>query len=77
MDVADAGGGGYYRLQLKLTLAVWGTVAGRRLGALEGGVGGGGGYTPPFQFIPAWGHRLLVTVSSGRETLLGVAGDYS
>ena len=37
-DVAEAGGGGYYRLQmpLKLALAVRETVAGRRLGALEG-----------------------------------------
>ena len=35
-------GGGYCRLQmpLKLALAVRGTVAGRRLGALERGVGG-------------------------------------
>ena len=50
-DVAKAVGGGYCRLQLplKLALGVRGTVAGRRLGALEGGApqcipaGGGGG----------------------------------
>ena len=43
-EVAKAGGGGYCRLQmpLKLALAVMGTVAGHRLGALEGG-----GYPPP------------------------------
>ena len=41
--VAKAVGGGYCRLHmpLKLALPVWGTVAGHRLGALEG-VGGGG-----------------------------------
>ena len=41
--VAKAVGGGYFRLQmpLKLALGVWGTVAGHRLGALEGGQGGG------------------------------------
>ena len=41
-EVAEAVGGGYRRLQmpLKLTLAVRVTVAGRRLGALEGGGGG-------------------------------------
>ena len=39
---AKAVGGGYCRLQmaLKLALGVRGTVAGRRLGALEGGGGG-------------------------------------
>ena len=44
--------GGYCRLQmpLKLALAVRGTVAGRRLGALEGR---GGGYPRPLQCIPA------------------------
>ena len=47
-EVAEAVGGGYCRLQmpLKLALAVRETVAGRRLGALEGGGGGLGG-TPP------------------------------
>ena len=43
--------GGYCRLQmpLKLALGVRETVAGRRLGALEGG---GGLPAPPFRFIP-------------------------
>ena len=38
-EVAKAVGGGYRRLQmpLKLALGVRGTVAGHRLGALEGG----------------------------------------
>ena len=45
-EVTKAVGGGYCRLQmpLRLALAVRGTVAGHRLGALEEG---GGGY-PPF-----------------------------
>ena len=43
-EVAKAVGGGYRRLQisLSLALAVRGTVAGHRLGALAGGWGGGG-----------------------------------
>ena len=43
-EVTKAVGGGYCRLQmpLKLALAVRGTAAGHRLGALEGG----GGYPP-------------------------------
>ena len=47
-EVAEAVGGGYCRLQmpLKLALAVRETVAGRRLGAMEGGGG-----LPPFQCI--------------------------
>ena len=50
-EVAKAVGGGYCRLQLplKLALAVRGTVAGHRLGALEGG------YPPPFKCIPGGG----------------------
>ena len=54
-EVAKAVGGGYCRLQmpLKLALAVRGTVAGRRLDALEGG--GGEGTVPPFQCIPGVG----------------------
>ena len=46
--VAKAVGGVYCRLQtpLKLALGVRGTVAGHRLGALEGG-GGGAGPPPP------------------------------
>ena len=53
-EVAKAVGGGYCRLQmaLKLALAVRGTVAGHRLGALERE---GGGYVPPFQCIPGEG----------------------
>ena len=45
-EVAKAVGGGYCRLQtpLRPALGVRGTVAGRRLGALEGG---GGGCPPP------------------------------
>ena len=45
-EVAEAAGGGYCRLQmpLRMALGVRGTVAGHRLGALEGG----GGYLPPF-----------------------------
>ena len=52
-EVAKAVGGGYCRLQMpwKLALAVRGTVAGHRLGALE--EGGGGGTFPLFQCIPA------------------------
>ena len=45
-EVVEAVGGGYCRLQmpLKPAFGVRGTVAGHRLGALEGG---GGGLTPP------------------------------
>ena len=52
-EVAKAVGGGYCRLQMpsKLALAVRETVAGHRLGALEGG--GRGGYLLPFQCIAA------------------------
>ena len=53
-EVAKAVGGGHCRLRmpLKLALGVRETVAGRRLGALEGGEvpwrrPGGGGYLPP------------------------------
>ena len=62
-EVAEAVGGGYCRLQmpLKLALAVKGTVAGHRLGALGGGGGAKqpdgmshrGANLPPFQCIPA------------------------
>ena len=60
-EVAQAVGGGYCRLQmpLRLALGVTGTVAGHRLGALEGGglaqglgMRGGGGTSPLFQCIP-------------------------
>ena len=48
MGVAKAVGGGYCRLPmpLKLALVVRGTVAGHRLGALDGGGGGGCGCLP-------------------------------
>ena len=51
-EVAEAVGGGYCRLQmpLKLVLGVRGTVAGRRLGALEGGS------SPPVPVHPWVGH---------------------
>ena len=54
--VAKAVGAGYCRLQmpLRLALAVRGTVAGHRLGALEGG--GGGLYLTPLA-MHAWGPR--------------------
>ena len=50
-EVLKAVGDGYCRLQipLKLALGVRGTVAGRRLGALEVG---GGRHLPPVQCIP-------------------------
>ena len=54
-EVAKAVGGGYCRLQmpLTLTLAVSETVAGHRLGALEGG---GRGLPPPLPVHPPfWG----------------------
>ena len=51
-EVAKAVGGGYCRLQmpLRLALAVREMVAGHRLGALEGG--GGGGATSPLSMHP-------------------------
>ena len=51
-EVAKAVGGGYRRLRVPLTLAlgVRETVAGHRLGALEGGGG-----ASPFQCIPGGG----------------------
>ena len=53
-EIAKAVGGGDCRLQMPLqpALGVRGTVAGRRLGALEGG---GGGHLPHFQCIHPWG----------------------
>ena len=52
-EVAEAVGGGYCRVQmpLRLALGVRGTVAGHRLGALEGE----GGNLPPFQCMPGEG----------------------
>ena len=51
-EVAEAVGGGYYRLQmpLKLAFAVRETVAGRRLGVLKWG-----GVPPPLPMHPWWG----------------------
>ena len=55
--VAKAVGGGYCRLQvpLSLALAVRGTVAGHRLGGVEGGWG----YPPPFPMHPCPGAQVL------------------
>ena len=65
-EVAEAVGGGYCRLQMPLTLAlgVGGTVAGHRLGALNGG----GGCLPPFQTTPPplQVRPLRVTASANR-----------
>ena len=76
-EVAEAVGGGYCRLQipLSLVLGVRGTVAGRRLGALEAG----GGPPPPFQCIPdggssgCWGGPPTV-VSRSDASLFGGGG---
>ena len=61
-EVAEAVGGGCCRLQtpLKLALGVRDTVAGHRLG-LEGGGGG----SPPFQFIPGAGLPVSPPCGSG------------
>ena len=61
-EVAKAVGGGYCRLQMPLSLApaVRGTVAGHRLGALEGGG------SPPFQCIPAQAPPLPPAVATAR-----------
>ena len=53
-------------MPLKLALAVRGTFAGHRLGALEGG----GGCLPPFQCIPApcpCALRRLLSVTNAIE----------
>ena len=72
-EVAKAVDGGYCRLQmpLRLALGVRGTVAGRRLGALEGGgvppppsnasLGGGGGHRGSYQG-PRSGHAPIAKV---------------
>ena len=67
--VAEAVGGGYCRLLLpvKLALAVTGTVAGQRLGALEGG---GGGVLPPFHCSPGERDGLRARVE-GSDALDG------
>ena len=65
--VAEAVGGGYCRLQmpLKRALGVRGTVAGRRLGGLEGG----GGYPPPPFPMHPWGR-----VSESNSAARGICG---
>ena len=64
-EVAKAVGGGYCRLQmpLRLALGVRGAVAGRWLGALEGGDGG----SPPFQGIPAPHPQTATPAALGRH----------
>ena len=59
-EVAEAVGGGYCRLQMPLSLAlgVRETVAGHRLGALEG-ERGGGGVPPPLPMHP-WSNPFTV-----------------
>ena len=63
-EVAQAVGGGYCRLQtpLELALGVRKTVAGRRLGSLEGGVYSNAFLPPPPPFPPA--PRCTSVVSS-------------
>ena len=63
-EVVKAVGGGYCRLQmpLRLALGVRGTVAGRGLGALEGG--GGGGTSPP---VHLWQPLLLGLGEGSRQ----------
>ena len=60
-EVAEAVGGGYYWLQmpLKLALTVRETVAGHRLGALEGGKG----YPPPPLRMHPWQDRTRAYVA--------------
>ena len=67
-EVAEAVGGGYCRLQmpLSLELGVRGTVAGRRLGALEGG---GGGYLPPPSDASLYGTGLLMAVRESQAVV--------
>ena len=67
-EVAKAVGGGYCRLQMpvRLALGVRGTVAGHRLGALEGGGG-----TPPFQSIAGGAGGAADNDEGCREGLSG------
>ena len=67
-EVAKAVGGGYCRLQmpLKLALGVRETVAGRRMGALEGG---GWVPPPPFQCIPGGGVGAVPGPGPGIQAL--------
>ena len=69
-EVAKAVGGGYRRLQmpLSLALAVTGAVAGRRLGALEGG---GGVPPPPSNAFLGPGTPARGTVACSWGTLYG------
>ena len=62
-EVAKAVGGGYCRLQmpLRLALGVRGTVAGHRLGALEGGRG----VPPPLPMHP-WVQGVVSQISHRR-----------
>ena len=71
-EVAKAVGGGYCRLQmpLRLALGVRGTVAGHRLGALEGGRG----YLPPFQGIPGGGGGATVRTGPQQRMPRGLRG---
>ena len=64
-EVAKAAGGGYCRLQmpLKLALAVRGTVAGHRLGALEEGGGG----TPPLP-MQRWAEGFALSCPGPPQT---------
>ena len=65
-EVADGVGGGYCRLSmsLRLALGVRETVAGHRLGALEGG--GEGGTSLPFNALLAlWAHGLPLVGGPG------------
>ena len=65
--VTRAVGGGYCRLQMPVNRApaARDTVAGQRLGALEGlGARGGGGGLAPFQCIPA--HHQMQQLASSR-----------
>ena len=75
-EVAKAVGGGYCRLQMPFSpaRAVRGTVAGRRLGALDGW---GVNLPPPFQCIPGWGglfQRRLVDPWNRLSLLPQLAG---
>ena len=62
-----------YKMPSKLALAVRGTVAGDRLGALEEGRGGGGGTSLPFQYIPGGGRVSVgnVLCPAGRPRRVG------
>ena len=71
-EAAKAVGGGYCRLQmpLRLAFAARGTVAGHRLGALEGG-GGVPPPLPPTHAVPPVCYRAADAVPSGKALWLG------